>query len=151
MPPGTQVHIEVNENMVPCNMPEFILLGSYLWVVAKNPILAPISFSNWCNKGMKPFKNKMLAEVEAEHWDSRPIEEIMEAVPIKAHACEMLAEEGLMPKDRNLEAYEKVFKAIMGPEHPARVRIQGFGVTPRRYFFLEHLDCRQQQWWKYCI
>ncbi|KAH0464222.1 hypothetical protein IEQ34_007008 [Dendrobium chrysotoxum] len=39
-----------------------------------------------------------------------------------------------MPKDRNFEANEKVFKAIMGPEHPGRVRTQGFGVIPSRYF-----------------
>ncbi|PKU66956.1 uncharacterized protein LOC110094883 [Dendrobium catenatum] len=51
-----------------------------------------------------------------------------------AHASEMLAEEGLMPEDGNLEANEKAFKAIMGPEHPGRVRTQGFGVTPSRYF-----------------
>ncbi|PKU71783.1 hypothetical protein MA16_Dca008312 [Dendrobium catenatum] len=32
------------------------------------------------------------------------------------------------------KANEKVFKTIMGPEHPGRVRTQGFGVTPSRYF-----------------
>ncbi|KAH0461398.1 hypothetical protein IEQ34_008973 [Dendrobium chrysotoxum] len=188
-----------------------ILLGSYLGVVAKDPILAPISFSDWRNKGLEPFKKRMLAEVEAkfefptnikhwilqslgvkwcnfktslkaEHWDSRPVEEIMEAVPAGvdsvqwyqliskwsqpqdksvqdrlllwkinrtrkdgswsseearqkwAHASEMLAEEGLMPEDGNFEANEKVFKAIMGSEHPGRVRTQGFGVIPSRYF-----------------
>ncbi|PKU82621.1 hypothetical protein MA16_Dca022789 [Dendrobium catenatum] len=111
MPPGTRVHIEVNENMVPCNIPEFILLGSYLGVVARDPILEPISFSDWRNKGMEPFKKRMLAEAEAkfdfpanikhwmqqsigvkwrnyktsliaEHWDSRPVQEIMEVVPV---------------------------------------------------------------------
>ncbi|KAI0488351.1 hypothetical protein KFK09_028180 [Dendrobium nobile] len=46
MPPGTWVLIEVNENMVPCNIPKSILLGSYLGVVARDPILAPISFSD---------------------------------------------------------------------------------------------------------
>ncbi|KAH0458424.1 hypothetical protein IEQ34_013739 [Dendrobium chrysotoxum] len=46
----------------------------------------------------------------------------------------MLAEEGLMPEDGNFEANEKVFKTIMGPEHPGRVRTQGFGITPSRYF-----------------
>ncbi|KAI0496295.1 hypothetical protein KFK09_022609 [Dendrobium nobile] len=110
MSPGTRAHIEVNENMVPCNIPESTLLGSYLGVVARDPILAPISFSDWRNKGMEPFKKRMLAEVEAkfefpanikhwilqslgskwrnyktnlkaEHWDSRPLQEIMEAVP----------------------------------------------------------------------
>ncbi|PKU66554.1 hypothetical protein MA16_Dca006882 [Dendrobium catenatum] len=64
MPPGTRVHIEVNENMVPCNIPESILLGSYLGVLARDPILAPISFSDWRNKGMELFKKRMLAEVE---------------------------------------------------------------------------------------
>ncbi|PKU81693.1 hypothetical protein MA16_Dca024267 [Dendrobium catenatum] len=39
-----------------------------------------------------------------------------------------------MPEDENFEANEKVFKAIMGPEHPGRVQTQGFGVTPSRYF-----------------
>ncbi|KAH0451421.1 hypothetical protein IEQ34_018720 [Dendrobium chrysotoxum] len=64
MLPGTRVHIEVNENMVSCNMPESILLGSYLGVVARDPILASISFSYWCNKGMESFKKRMLVEVE---------------------------------------------------------------------------------------
>ncbi|KAI0513557.1 hypothetical protein KFK09_009582 [Dendrobium nobile] len=50
------------------------------------------------------------------------------------HACEMLAEEGLTLEDGNFEANEKVFKIIMGPEHPGRVRTQSFGVTPSRYF-----------------
>ncbi|KAH0465054.1 hypothetical protein IEQ34_005157 [Dendrobium chrysotoxum] len=110
MRPGTRIHIEVNENNIPCNIPESILLGSYLGVVARDPVLAPIAFPDWRNKGMKPFKKKMLAKVEskfkfpghirhwilqslgvkwrnykttlkAEHWDSRPIEKIMENVP----------------------------------------------------------------------
>ncbi|KAI0507618.1 hypothetical protein KFK09_013744 [Dendrobium nobile] len=46
----------------------------------------------------------------------------------------MLVEEGLTPEDGNFEANEKVFKAIMGPEHPGRVRTQGFGVIPSRFF-----------------
>ncbi|KAI0488352.1 hypothetical protein KFK09_028181 [Dendrobium nobile] len=50
------------------------------------------------------------------------------------HACEMLGEEGLTLEDGNFEANEKVFKIIMGPEHPGRVRTQGFRVTPSRYF-----------------
>ncbi|PKU83163.1 hypothetical protein MA16_Dca007821 [Dendrobium catenatum] len=50
------------------------------------------------------------------------------------HAFEMLAKEGLMPEDGNLEANEKVFKVIMGPEHLGRVRAQGFEVTPSRFF-----------------
>ncbi|KAL0922681.1 hypothetical protein M5K25_006687 [Dendrobium thyrsiflorum] len=76
MPSGTWVHIKVNENMVPCNIPEFILLRSYLGVISIDPILAPISFSYWCNKGKEPFKKRILAEVEAKfdfpahikHW-----------------------------------------------------------------------------------
>ncbi|PKU87617.1 hypothetical protein MA16_Dca009789 [Dendrobium catenatum] len=63
MPPSTRVHIEVNENMVPCNIPKSILLCSYLGVVARDSILAPTSFSVWRNKGMEPFKKRMLAEV----------------------------------------------------------------------------------------
>ncbi|KAH0453883.1 hypothetical protein IEQ34_018207 [Dendrobium chrysotoxum] len=194
------------------------------------------------NKGMEPFKKKMLAEVEskfeypghichwilqslgvkwrnykttlkAEHWDSRPIEEILETVPagvdqtqwcqlvnqwskpkdqeraaknsanakkqtcphtmgrvssvrrqketsIKdrlqlwkinrmhkdgtwssedviqqwTQACKLLAEEGLTPEDGNIEANERVFAIVMGPEHSGRVRTQGFGVTPTRFF-----------------
>ncbi|KAH0459537.1 hypothetical protein IEQ34_012351 [Dendrobium chrysotoxum] len=201
-----------------------------------------IAFPDWRNKGMEPFKKKMLAKVEskfefpgqirhwilqslgvkwrnykttlkAEHWDSRPIEEILEAVPagvdqmqwcqlvnqwskpkdkeraaksfanamkqtcphtmgrvssvrrqkemsIKdrlqlwkinrmhkdgtwssedamqrwAQACNLLAEEGLTPEDGNIEANERVFTVVMGPEHSGRVRTQGFGVTPTRYF-----------------
>ncbi|KAH0467501.1 hypothetical protein IEQ34_004739 [Dendrobium chrysotoxum] len=213
MPPGTRIHIEVNENNIPCNIPESILLGTYLCVVARDPVLAPIAFPDWRNKGMEPFKKKMLAEVEAEHWDSRPIEEILEAVPagvdqmkwcqlvnqwskpedkeraaknsanakkqtcphtmgrvssvrrqketsIKdrlqlwkinrmhkdgtwssedamqrwAQACNLLAEEGLTPEDGNIEANERVFTIVMGPEHSGRVRTQGFGVMSTRYF-----------------
>ncbi|KAH0469463.1 hypothetical protein IEQ34_001021 [Dendrobium chrysotoxum] len=242
MPPGTRIHIEVNENNIPCNIPESILLGSYLGVVARDPMLAPIAFPDWRNKGMEPFKKKMLAEVEskfefpghirhwilqslgvkwrnykttlkAEHWDSRPIEEILETVPagvdqtqwcqlvnqwskpedqeraaknsanakkqtcphtmgrvssvrrqketsIKdrlqlwkinrmhkdgtwssedamqrwTQACKLLAEEGLTPEDDNIEANERVFAIVMGPEHSGRVRTQGFGVTPTRFF-----------------
>ncbi|KAH0459213.1 hypothetical protein IEQ34_012027 [Dendrobium chrysotoxum] len=110
MPPGTRIHIEVNKNNIPCNILESILLESYLGVVARDPILAPIAFLDWRNKGMEPFKKKMLAEVEskfefpdhirhwilqslgvkccnykttlkAKHWDSRSIEKILEIVP----------------------------------------------------------------------
>ncbi|KAH0456145.1 hypothetical protein IEQ34_014052 [Dendrobium chrysotoxum] len=115
MPPGTRVHIEVNENNVPSNILESVLLGSYLGVIARDPVLAPISFPNWRNKGMEPFKRKMLAEVEFafpghirycilqslgvkwrnhktnlkdEHWDSRPIEEIMESIPAGVDAAQ---------------------------------------------------------------
>ncbi|KAI0502324.1 hypothetical protein KFK09_017271 [Dendrobium nobile] len=242
MPPGTRVHIEVNENNVPNNISESILLGSYLGVIARDPVLAPLSFPDWRNKSLEPFKKKMLAEVEskfafpghirhlilqslgvkwrnhktnlkAEHWDCCPIEEIMESIPsgvdatqwchlvtqwsqpkdkeraiinvanakkqtcphtmgrvssvrrqqemaIKdrlllwrvdrlrkdgtwssedanqrwVQACELLAKDGLTPEDGNTEANERVFSMVMGPEHPGRVRTQGFGVTPTRYF-----------------
>ncbi|KAH0468620.1 hypothetical protein IEQ34_001852 [Dendrobium chrysotoxum] len=213
MPPRTRIHIEVNENSIPCNIPESILLGSYLGVVARDPMLAPIAFPDWRNKGMEPFKKKMLAEVEAEHWDSRLIEEILETVPagvdqtqwcqlvnqwskledqeraaknsanakkqtcphtmgcvssvrrqkemsIKdilqlwkinrmhkdgtwssedamqrwTQACKLLAEEGLTLVDDNIEANERVFAIVMGPEHSGRVSTQGFGVTPTRFF-----------------
>ncbi|KAH0460294.1 hypothetical protein IEQ34_010957 [Dendrobium chrysotoxum] len=211
MPPGTRIHIEVNENNIPCNIPESILLGSYLGVVARDPMLAPIAFPDWRNKGMEPFKKKMLAEsnfefpghirhwilqslgvkwrnykttLKAEHWDSRPIEEILETVPAgvdqtqwcqlvnqwskpadqeraaknsanakkqtcphtmgrvssvrrqkeTTQACKLLAEEGLTPEDDNIEANERVFAIVMGPEHSGRVRTQGFGVTPTRFF-----------------
>ncbi|KAI0498933.1 hypothetical protein KFK09_019831 [Dendrobium nobile] len=49
-------------------------------------------------------------------------------------ACELLAKDGLTPEDGNAEANERVFSKVMGPEHPGRVRTQGFGVTPTRYF-----------------
>ncbi|KAH0467470.1 hypothetical protein IEQ34_004708 [Dendrobium chrysotoxum] len=49
-------------------------------------------------------------------------------------ACNLLAEEGLTPEDGNIEANERVFIIVMGPEHSGRVRTQGFGVTPTRYF-----------------
>ncbi|KAH0470914.1 hypothetical protein IEQ34_000637 [Dendrobium chrysotoxum] len=115
MPPGTRIHIEVNENNIPCNIPESILLGTYLGVVTRDPVLAPIAFPDWRNKGMEPFKKKMLAEVEM-------------------LACNLLAEEGLTPKDGNTKANERVFTIVMGPKHLGRVRTQGFGVTLTRYF-----------------
>ncbi|KAL0926257.1 hypothetical protein M5K25_002471 [Dendrobium thyrsiflorum] len=236
MPPGTRAFIEVNENNVPSNISESVLLGSYLGVIARDPVLAPISFTDWRNKGMEPFKKKMLAEVEwrnhknnlkAEHWDNHPIEEILESIPagvdvaqwcqlvtqwsqpkdkerasinaanakkqtcphtmgrvssvrrqkemdIKdrlllwrinrlrkdgtwssedakqrwVQACELLAVDGLTPEDGNVEANERVFNMVMVPEHPGRVRTQGFGVTPTRYFpfgkkLWQDLRCKQ--------
>ncbi|KAH0470289.1 hypothetical protein IEQ34_000012 [Dendrobium chrysotoxum] len=98
MPPGTRIHIEVNENNIPYNIPESILLGSYLGVVARDPVLAPIAFPDWRNKGMEPFKKNMLDEVETQ-------------------ACNLLAEEGLTPEDENIEANERVFTIVMGLEH----------------------------------
>ncbi|KAL0926383.1 hypothetical protein M5K25_002607 [Dendrobium thyrsiflorum] len=49
-------------------------------------------------------------------------------------ACNLLSEEGLTPEEGNIEANERVFTIVMGPEHTGRVRTQGFGVTPTRYF-----------------
>ncbi|KAH0468219.1 hypothetical protein IEQ34_003252 [Dendrobium chrysotoxum] len=40
-------------------------------------------------------------------------------------SCELLAEDGLTLEDGNMEANERVFSMVMGPEHPGRVRIQG--------------------------
>ncbi|KAI0510959.1 hypothetical protein KFK09_011575 [Dendrobium nobile] len=48
-------------------------------------------------------------------------------------AYDLLAVDGLTPEDGNLEANERVFSMVMGPEHPGRVRTQEFGVTPTRY------------------
>ncbi|KAH0450457.1 hypothetical protein IEQ34_021149 [Dendrobium chrysotoxum] len=89
MPPGTRIHIEVNENNIPCNIPELILLGTYLDVVARDPVLAPIAFPDWRNKGMEPFKKKMLAEVESKfefpgqirHWILQSLGVKWQAVP----------------------------------------------------------------------
>ncbi|PKU67469.1 hypothetical protein MA16_Dca020395 [Dendrobium catenatum] len=58
MPPCIHVHIEVNENNVSSKISEFVLLGSYVGVNARNPVLAPISFPDLRNKGMEPFKKK---------------------------------------------------------------------------------------------
>ncbi|KAH0461245.1 hypothetical protein IEQ34_008820 [Dendrobium chrysotoxum] len=49
-------------------------------------------------------------------------------------ACNLLAEEGLTPEDGNIEANERVFTIVMGPEHSGGVRTQGFGVTSTRCF-----------------
>ncbi|KAL0910206.1 hypothetical protein M5K25_021160 [Dendrobium thyrsiflorum] len=109
MPPGTRVLIEVNENNVPSNISESILLGSYLGVIARDPILASISFPDLRNKGMEPFKKNFAfpghirhwilqslgvtwrnhkTNSKAEHWDSRPIEEIMESIPAGVDASQ---------------------------------------------------------------
>ncbi|KAH0460942.1 hypothetical protein IEQ34_008517 [Dendrobium chrysotoxum] len=78
--------------------------------VSRDPILAPISFSDWRNKGLEPFKKNMLAEVErnfktslkAEHWDIRPVEEIMEAVPIGVDSVQwcQLVSKWSQPQDK---------------------------------------------------
>ncbi|KAH0467785.1 hypothetical protein IEQ34_002818 [Dendrobium chrysotoxum] len=49
-------------------------------------------------------------------------------------ACNLLTEEGLTPEDGNIKDNESVFSIFMGPEHLGRVRTQGFGVMPTRYF-----------------
>ncbi|KAI0495225.1 hypothetical protein KFK09_025375 [Dendrobium nobile] len=65
MPPGTWVHINVNENMVSCNVSKFIMLDLYLLgVVVRDPILASISFSDFRNNDMQPFKKRMLVLVD---------------------------------------------------------------------------------------
>ncbi|KAH0451799.1 hypothetical protein IEQ34_019098 [Dendrobium chrysotoxum] len=183
MLPSTRVHIEVNENNVRSNILEFVLLGSYLGVIARDPVLAPISFSDWRNKGMEPFKRKMLAEVEEraainaanakKQTYPHPMGRVssvhrQQEMAIKdrlllwrinrlckdgtwssedakhrwIQACEPLAEDGLTPEDGNVDANERVFSKVMGPEHPGRVRTQGFGVTPTRYFSHNTNDVR---------
>ncbi|KAH0449928.1 hypothetical protein IEQ34_020620 [Dendrobium chrysotoxum] len=145
MPPGIRIHIEVNENNIPCNIPESILLGSYLGVVARDHMLAPITFPDWRNKGMEPFKKKMLAEVEskfefpghirhwilqslgvkwrnykttlkAEHWDRKGFEKFCQ--------CE----------ETNLSSHNGLCEFSSKTEGNGRVRTQGFGVTPTRFF-----------------
>ncbi|KAH0468879.1 hypothetical protein IEQ34_002111 [Dendrobium chrysotoxum] len=64
MLPGTRIYIEVNENNIPCNITESIMLGSYLGVVTRDLILAQIVFPDWRNKVMDSFKKKMLGEIE---------------------------------------------------------------------------------------
>ncbi|KAI0494556.1 hypothetical protein KFK09_024694 [Dendrobium nobile] len=87
------------------------------------------------------------------HWILQSLGEILEDVPVgvdqmqwcqlvnqwskpadKTQACNLLAEEGLTPEEGNIEANERVFSIVMGPEHSGRVRTQGFGVTLTRYF-----------------
>ncbi|PKU60532.1 hypothetical protein MA16_Dca028256 [Dendrobium catenatum] len=67
----TRIHIELNENNIPCTIPESILPGTYLGVVARDPVLAPIAFPDWRNKGMEPYKKKMLVEVEVYIFHSK--------------------------------------------------------------------------------
>ncbi|KAL0911947.1 hypothetical protein M5K25_017886 [Dendrobium thyrsiflorum] len=61
---GTHIHIEEIENNFPCNILESILLGSYLSVITRDAVLAPISFLDWRNNGMELFKKRILIEVE---------------------------------------------------------------------------------------
>ncbi|KAH0466425.1 hypothetical protein IEQ34_003663 [Dendrobium chrysotoxum] len=147
------------------------LIGSYLGVVARDPMLAPIAFPDWRNKGIEPFKKKILAEVEAEHWDSRPIEEILETVLAgvnqmqwcqlvnqwskpedQTQACKLLAKEGLTPKDDNIEANEIVFAIVMGPEHSGRVRTQGVAMIihlmPDNLLMSCSITCDASTFWK---
>ncbi|KAH0450409.1 hypothetical protein IEQ34_021101 [Dendrobium chrysotoxum] len=142
MPPGTRVHIVVNENNVPCNILESVLLGSYLGVIARDHILAPISFLDWRTKGMEPFKKKMLVEAEAIkyrlllwrinrlHKDGTWSSE--DAKQKWIQACELLAEDGLTPEDGNVEANDRVFSIVMGLEYPSKVRTQGI-MAPKMY------------------
>ncbi|KAI0496688.1 hypothetical protein KFK09_023012 [Dendrobium nobile] len=101
MTPSTHVHIEVNENNVPSNISESVLLGSYLGVIARDPVLTPLSFLDWRNKGLEPFKKKMLAEVE----DSYPIEEIMESILAGVNATQWchLVTQWSQPKDKAIK------------------------------------------------
>ncbi|KAH0456295.1 hypothetical protein IEQ34_014202 [Dendrobium chrysotoxum] len=46
-----------------------------------------MAFPDWRNKSMEPFKKKILAEVEAEHWDNRPIEELWRLFQLKLIKC----------------------------------------------------------------
>lgn len=55
LPQGTCVHIKVNDSGIPFNISESIL-GFYIRVVARDPMLAPILFLDWHSKVMKPFK-----------------------------------------------------------------------------------------------
>ncbi|KAH0461281.1 hypothetical protein IEQ34_008856 [Dendrobium chrysotoxum] len=48
--------------------------------------------------------------------------------------CNLLAEEGLTPEEGNIEANERVFTIVIGPEHSGRVWTQGFSVTLTRFF-----------------
>ncbi|KAH0461250.1 hypothetical protein IEQ34_008825 [Dendrobium chrysotoxum] len=91
--------------------------------------------------------------LKAEHWDSIPIEEILETVPTgvdqmqwcqlvnqwskpedQTQACNLLAKEGLTPEDENIKANERVFTIVMGPEHSGQVHTQGFSVKQTIYF-----------------
>ncbi|KAL0906705.1 hypothetical protein M5K25_025220 [Dendrobium thyrsiflorum] len=101
-------------------------------------------FRHWILQSIGVKWRNYKASLKSEHCDSRPIKEIKEAVPAGVDPtqwCQLVNQwaqpedqEGLTPEDGNLEANERVFKAVMGPEHPGRVRTQGFGVTPTRYF-----------------
>ncbi|KAL0912889.1 hypothetical protein M5K25_016303 [Dendrobium thyrsiflorum] len=77
MPLGTRVHIEVNENMVPCNIPESILLGSYLGAKFE----FPVNIKYWILQSLGVKWRNYKSSLKAAHWDSRPIQEIMEDVP----------------------------------------------------------------------
>ncbi|PKU76801.1 hypothetical protein MA16_Dca001407 [Dendrobium catenatum] len=153
----TRIHIELNENNIPCTIPESILPGTYLGVVARDPVLAPIAFPDWRNKGMEPYKKKMLVEVEskfeflghmrhwilqslgvkwrnykttlkAEHWDSRPIEEILEDVPAGVDQMQwcQLVNQWSKPTDKvniDIKLFLKCFKfdyLILSQERAAK-------------------------------
>ncbi|PKU78244.1 hypothetical protein MA16_Dca018044 [Dendrobium catenatum] len=124
MPPGTRIHIEVNENNIPCTIPKSVLLGTYLGVVARDPILAPIAFPDWRNKEFEfpgHIRHWILQSLvvkwrnykttlKAEHWDSRPIEEILEDVPAgvdKMQWCQ-LVNQWSKPADKERAAKNSV-------------------------------------------
>ncbi|XP_020573797.1 uncharacterized protein LOC110020146 [Phalaenopsis equestris] len=63
LPPETQVQIDINDNIIPCNILKYDVLGSCIGVIARDLVLAHLLFSNWRKEGMEPFKKKMLAEM----------------------------------------------------------------------------------------
>ncbi|XP_055959603.1 uncharacterized protein LOC126656132 [Mercurialis annua] len=58
-----KIFVEVDKYGVPCTQ-EAAVLGSFLGTIATNGTLAPINFSRWDDKYLKPFYRKMLAVVE---------------------------------------------------------------------------------------
>ncbi|XP_055961023.1 uncharacterized protein LOC126672653 [Mercurialis annua] len=57
------IFVQVNKFGVPCTQ-EGAVLGYFLGTIATNGTLAPVNFSRWDDKLMKPFYRKMLAIVE---------------------------------------------------------------------------------------
>ncbi|XP_055961654.1 uncharacterized protein LOC126680406 isoform X1 [Mercurialis annua] len=60
---GEKIFVQVNKFGVPCTQ-EAAILGSFLGTIATNGTLAPVNFSRWDDKLMKPFYRKMLVIVE---------------------------------------------------------------------------------------
>ncbi|KAH0459672.1 hypothetical protein IEQ34_012486 [Dendrobium chrysotoxum] len=90
------------------------LTGSYLGVAARDPILALIAFLDWRNKGMEPFKKKMLAKIES-ITDRLKLWKINRIVATPVH---------LMP-DR-LFGVESVKKEVL---KRSNIKGSGFGVS----------------------